>query len=207
VADQTYVQPSDLRTAADKLKNLITDDHVAAFQKLVDAPMLTGNIDAGIWLQDRCFDRRAGMLQHLKDLRDAFTKLSDKMYNVADQAEKTDQSNAADMDGIAVDALNDWVNTLKNEPRPKPTYEQDNYDHGDNAKSTDQGFTYTDNGNGGYTVHTDGSFTGTDFENAYLKDLFKDNPDYYLEGGFQLTGDVTVNNDDPIDWPSGDDSG
>jgi hypothetical protein len=42
VADQTYVKSGDLRTAADNLKGLITDDIVKAFQTLVDAPMLTG---------------------------------------------------------------------------------------------------------------------------------------------------------------------
>jgi hypothetical protein len=191
---QTSVDPSALRTAADRLRNLITDERKKVFDDLVKLPMLAGNIDAGIWLQDRCLDRRAGLRQHVLDLSDAFTKLADKLTDVGSKLSGQDADNGQN---LAVTALNDWVNEIKNSDRPKPMFDRADYNSGDNAPNTDTGFTYSDNGktgnDHGIDVNLGGNFSGTDFEQGFLSQVGHDDP----TPGFQIGPNVTVSDSDP----------
>ncbi len=197
MAEKTSMSHDALIGAAKDLEGIITADRKQVFVDLEKMPMLAGNIDAGIWLQDRGYDRRAGLLQHVNDLQDAFAKLADKLRTIANKVSTTDSSNSNGLQVSAVDAINDWVTTLKNADRPKPKYERADYNSSDDrGQPTDEKFTYDDGGKKDdghhFTVHADGAVSGTDFEADLFKDLVKVHPDFKPTTGVGVNGDVTV---------------
>jgi hypothetical protein len=200
MADKTSMQHDQLIDAANSLEAIITDDKKKVFEDLVNMPMTPGNIDAGNWLQDRCYDRRAGLLQHVNDLEDVFKKLADTLRTIAGKVSQTDSSNSHDLDVSAVDAVNDWVTTLKNADRPKPKSEKADYNSDDHADPTDQEFTYDDNGKKDdghhFTVHGDGSVSGTDFEADLFNGLTSQDPDFKPQTGIGVNGDISVTDDE-----------
>jgi hypothetical protein len=195
VADSTAMNGDALRAAATSFENLVTDERKKVFRDLVDMPMQAGNIDAGIWLQDRCYDRRAGMRQHVDDLDDVFKALAEKLRTIADKVSETDQTNGDNLQTTAVEAINDWITALKNAERAKPTFERDDYNNPDDrATPTDQNSTYTDKGHDAsgyhYDVQANGPFTGPDYEADVYNGMKDGHPDF--EPGITVAPDVTV---------------
>lgn len=93
MADQTNINPDDLRAAAKRIDGIMSDGVMSVFQGPKDQPSTAGGFPTAAWLHDRVSDRVLAVQQQAQVLKTAFTDICTGLNNVADGLQSTDRNN------------------------------------------------------------------------------------------------------------------
>lgn len=94
MADQTQLTPADLRSSADRIGNIMSDEVMGVFTAMPGDAPTAGNFPTGQWLHDRATDRIKAIQQQAQVLKSAFGDICSGLHKVADSVEGTDGNNA-----------------------------------------------------------------------------------------------------------------
>jgi hypothetical protein len=93
MADQTNINPDDLRAASTRIDGIMNDGVMSVFQGPKDQPPTAGGFPTATWLHGRVADRVAAVQQQSQVLKTAFTDICTGLNNVADGLQNTDRNN------------------------------------------------------------------------------------------------------------------
>ncbi|MFG1840411.1 WXG100 family type VII secretion target [Micromonospora sp. NPDC049175] len=134
---ETRVTPDQLREIGKKIGALL-EDHQSVFNKLAKMEPNAGKFDAATWLEDLFVDRRDGIVEHVKYLQRAFDEINTGLYQIADDYERIDGSNADAVSAFNKDAKKVVGGMGDAEFEPTKVKEQSSYKTGDYGSEVDK---------------------------------------------------------------------